>query len=296
MMLDGCRIADHITGRRIDEARPVAAPRDSKALVTALSLVLRPERPIALDGGVIHGALGAALHDVSPEAYAAIYDAPIPPYRMAWLAPQLRVCLFGPATRYAIALAQAVFVMGQRGLGNARVVARIESIHQNHGRNGLRELSRSGQWSGLPEPVPLGDLVMDRYPDANWSLRLDTPLALKRGDRVSRDVPHFAVLLSRSIERCARILALGAEFPFVASDVRRSGQEVPVLASKVQWSEFERYSTRQKRAMPIGGIRGVVHYGPAPAQALAWIDACSWLGLGGKTTFGLGDIRVTSTI
>jgi hypothetical protein len=280
-----------------EHAAPIQAvelrhPSQSQLPVVVLLLELQPLRPLVVDGGIIRGALGLALHDLAPLAYQALYEAPTPPYRMAFLAPRLKLVLIGHATQHATAVLQAAAHMARQGLGHQRVPVHLRAAFQDLGPAGERPLIRDGAWLGLPIPVRLGSMLSPRDPTGPWALHLDTPLFLKQSDRVVRDAPPFSVVLARAIERCSKMFRFGGEFPMLPAEVREAAAHVRLRAHACRWTEFERYSARQKQAMLIGGIRGVLHYGPAPQAALAWVRACTVLGLGGKLSFGLGEIRV----
>ena len=272
--------------------RRISAPSQSRLQVTDLEFTFEMPDRLRLDGGILHGALGAALHTIAPHAYRDLYEATLPPYRMSWRPATLRVILFGPATRHAVIVVQAVQSMAERGLGRMRLGVAVRMAVQNLGPRGRLLLQHDAAWMALPDPVGLGDLCLQPVVSGNWSLVLETPLAFKRRERIDREPPSFSVLLARSIERCTKLLALQGEFPVLSPSTRDDARQVALLDSDCQWHTFERYSARQGQAMPIGGIAGTLRYSPAPVEALAWIAACSWLGVGAKTTFGLGQIRI----
>jgi hypothetical protein len=268
-------------------------PSQSQLPVVVMVLELAPARPLVVHGGILRGALGLALYQMAPQAYQALYESASPPFRMAWLAPRLKLALFGPATQYATALLQAVDVMGRNGLGHHRVPVRVRAAYQYVAPGHERPLIRDGTWLDLPEPVLLGRLIGPRDPVGAWALHLDTPLLLKHDNRIVRDAPSFAIVAARAIERCSKMLHHAHEFPLWPAEARAAAADVPLLAYTCRWTQFERYSARQKQTMTIGGLRGVLHYGPAPPAALAWVRACTVLGLGGKLSFGLGEVRVS---
>jgi len=271
---------------------PVRHPSQSQLPVVVMVLELEPARALVVHGGILRGALGLALNLMAPQAYQTLYENPSRLFRMAWLAPRLKLVLFGPAAQYGTALLQAVDVMGRNGLGHQRVPVRIRAAYQHVAPGHERPLIRGGAWLDLPEPVLLGRLIGPRDPVGAWALHLDTPLLLKHDNRIVREAPSFAIVAARAIERCSKMLGYAHEFPLLPAEARAAAADVPLLAYTCRWTQFERYSARQKQTMSIGGLRGVLHYGPAPSAALAWVRACTVLGLGGKLSFGLGDIRV----
>ena len=59
-----------------------------------------------------------------------------------------------------------------------------------------------------------------------------------------------------------------------------------------EWFDWQRYSNRQERAMPLGGVVGrlVLEGDLRPFWPLLHLG--QWLHVGGKTTFGMGRYRL----
>jgi hypothetical protein len=97
--------------------------------------------------------------------------------------------------------------------------------------------------------------------------------------------------MSRTLARLSllakgRVLESGQK-----QDLLSAAGGVGILHSAVDWRTEQRYSGRQKRAMPFGGLLGEMVYEASAAPFTPWLDAASLIGLGGKTTFGFGQLR-----
>lgn len=106
-----------------------------------------------------------------------------------------------------------------------------------------------------------------------------------------RTAPPFVLLMSRTLARLSllakgRVLESGQK-----QDLLSAAGGVGILHSAVDWRTEQRYSGRQKRAMPFGGLLGEMVYEASAAPFTPWLDAASLIGLGGKTTFGFGQLR-----
>jgi CRISPR/Cas system endoribonuclease Cas6 (RAMP superfamily) len=66
---------------------------------------------------------------------------------------------------------------------------------------------------------------------------------------------------------------------------------VSVVASSLRWVEGERFSARQGRSMPLGGLMGTMSFAGVPATHHPWLRLGAMLGLGHGATFGLGEMR-----
>jgi hypothetical protein len=141
---------------------------------------------------------------------------------------------------------------------------------------------------GLALPAP------DAAP-ARARLELLTPLFVKRGGRSL--APHefsAADLLWALVRRVAEVceLHLGEPTGFDFQALKAAAQQVRFAEPHWQIRSYPRWSNRQRRHTPLAGIVGrAVLDGPlAPFWPLLHLG--QWLHAGGKTSFGLGRIRV----
>jgi hypothetical protein len=131
-------------------------------------------------------------------------------------------------------------------------------------------------------------------PEGRLSIELVTPLRLKsNGEFLRSDLP-FAVLagaLLRRLETLSFFYGPGS----LRLDYRalmEQARQVRIVSSNLRWVEWERYSSRQDRRVPWGGILGRAQYEGdfgvfAPFLALGEI-----LGIGNNCVFGLGRLRI----
>ena len=226
---------------------------------------------------------------------------PVCPSPGRWLgAPdELRFGLrfFGGAARFAPYVVQAVLEMGRRGIGPRRVPFELLSVSSDERlvwETGDEEVRVPTPLSALSRPLPTGRIVRFRF---------ETPLDLgsergaeaaarrgpaERGGRGIQLDPLSLVLAGR------RRLFLLETFYGVASTARDphlDGADFRVLDAHLDRWRIERFSGRQERRIPLGGVLGEVTIeGPWP-HAGRWLQAIERISLGKHTSFGLG--RVT---
>ncbi len=246
---------------------------------------------------MFHGALGAVLLGLDPQAYRCLFEKEVPPWRLVvrehpvWT---LALVLLGDACAFAGSIIVATRKMLHKGLGRQRLAFGLISVEQDVGREERRPLSQGCGLQNLPQPVRLGQLIGRRTTASDVMVRFSTPVFMKSDGSPLRTAPDYATLVRRAVERAGRFMALANEIPELPGGWVEQARAVRLVSARLAWAEFERYSARQRRSMPIGGLLGTLEYSGPAGSTLDWLDACVWLGLGGKNTFGLGGIEISA--
>jgi hypothetical protein len=123
----------------------------------------------------------------------------------------------------------------------------------------------------------------------NVSLCFLTPLRVKYRQRFAKELP-FHVLTRAMLRRISVLMsAYGDGEP--ALDYRglvEKAQLVTTAESELKWYDWERYSFRQRKKMPMGGLAGRISYENVPSEFLPVLDFCQKVHIGKNTSFGLG--------
>ena len=264
-------------------------------------------------GAIWHGVFGKALKAIDEGAYAVLFDtdARSAPWRL--IAPpdadtHMRagttlsgeIILFNEAITYAPACAEAIFRMGEHGLGEKRSHATLESLT---GHIDDQEVSLAKLFA-LNEPNQCGIQANSLFTASGGvvanqlTLRFLTPLSLKVGGEPHRESPSALMLVLRLLSRLNGLLPEhdGQMLsPQQLQHLLAVAKAINIVRADVEWFAWERYSARQKSTMPFGGLLGQVQYQGAPSaieRILPWLRVAEWVGLGSKTTFGQGQILV----
>jgi hypothetical protein len=271
-----------------------------------------------LKGSLWHGVFGACLHDLQPQAYAALFGlddsrrpwALVPPLDTETWVPagavvQAAITLIGrEAVLHAAACVAALQEMGHRGLGSTRARAQWLEVALQSADGALLPWPDVSQ--RLDAPLPPGGLPSaaqvwqaaaaqaHAQPTQGLGLRLLTPLRLKEGGEIQREAPSLGLLQRRLLGRWV-LLNPQREGGLFAPGERDAwlalAEQAPLLEHHLQGVSWQRRSARQQRHMPLEGLCGRLRYGP-PAQALRpWWALAEWLQLGSKTSFGLGVVQ-----
>lgn len=193
----------------------------------------------------------------------------------------LDLTLIGPANRFLRDIWSAVERIARRGLSGPSLT--------------LRAISWQGPGDSPPEPE--GELS-PWQPSGRWAERIGitavTPLRMLEGGRLVRSVPF--PLLFRTLFR--RVQALQV---FWGEETMQPGLRETLydLADRVQLTgerwvlhEEARYSTRQRRMVPLTGILGEAWYEGEMMPLLPYLELGTWVHVGKGSAVGLGAYRL----
>jgi hypothetical protein len=260
-------------------------------------------------GSEFHGGMGMMLARHAPAVYRELFSESehSRPRPYALRAPVLtrvskegeamvlELMLVGAAGAHIYACFDALARLGETGVGKARGGFRIAEVHAIKPLGTELVFSRTnghvafwGSATSVAEILSASEIG----PASACSVEFVTPLRLKREGVLLRSVPALDVLLLRIMSRAAQL----AEVPLPA--MRHSLLEIAssarIACHDIRWQEWSRYSARQGKSMPFGGLVGSVRYEGENLQPLIpWLRLAEWLHVGNKTTFGLGACRVT---
>lgn len=211
---------------------------------------------------------------------------------------ELGLTVFGTATAFLPYFLFALERMGQRGLGRDRVRCRIEKVEAIHGEQ---------RWllyvpdDPCPKPahgfvermsVPLS--VGEEVPRSCVTLRFLTPTRIRYRGELAKDLP-FHVLVRQLLRRVALLSYFHCGGPDAGVPFREliaSAQQVRTVESGLTWFDWERYSSRQRARMALGGWIGDVTYEGPLAPFLPLLRAGEICHVGKGTSFGLGRYRM----
>jgi hypothetical protein len=202
------------------------------------------------------------------------------------------IILFGKANEFLPHILYAVQETGREGLGKkSQANGRFRVDHVRNGNEFIYEEGR------LKTNTQLLDLAVGPYPADEIKeimLSCKTPLRLKSGNHLQDGLP-FHLLIRAALRRISSLEATyGDGEPLLDyKGLAARAADVHTVQTDCCWIDIERYSSRQKTAMLIGGIKGSLTYqGGNLAEFLPLLRYCEVTHLGKQTTFGLGRIQV----
>jgi len=198
--------------------------------------------------------------------------------------------LFGEFNDYLPYFVYAFETMGEEGLGRHR--------RQGLGRYRLEGVTGDGQAlydaerrQLAPQRPTVLNVSAGVAGHGTLHLRLLTPLRLKFDNQLQARLPFH--LLIRAVLR--RVSSLFAAFADGEPQLDYRGlvaraQAVEVVASKLNWCDWQRYSNRQEQTMLMGGMNGEITYRGNIGEYLPLLELARELHLGKQSSFGLGQI------
>jgi len=189
---------------------------------------------------------------------------------------------------------QALREAGERGVGRESVPMRLRDIEQE-------TQPGSGFWESIWQEQEGVHPFEPRIPNAGpcpkiLRLRLETPVRLRLRQQLVRpeslQPEQFLAAIERRVAVLTKLHAGRVARPEERSAARWA-ERTRELDRRLHWQDWERYSNRQKRKVPMGGIVGewVWEVGENwDGWALLWLS--QWLHVGKGTSMGLGRFRV----
>ncbi|QTA92086.1 CRISPR system precrRNA processing endoribonuclease RAMP protein Cas6 [Desulfonema magnum] len=197
--------------------------------------------------------------------------------------------LVGKISEYLPYFVYAFMQMGQRGLGRGRfMLERIDNLKADGSLMPVY-LSDDQILRNESEPITCRDLLEIFPPREQCRFRFLTRLELKE----KRKYPEvrFGVLFRSLLRRITTLAHLHCGISCTDIDFKilsHAADDVRTLSSDLRWEHAVRYSNRQKRCMPFGGLVGNVTFEGDLTLFWPFILLGEWMHMGKKTSFGLG--------
>ncbi|MDQ7007137.1 MAG: CRISPR system precrRNA processing endoribonuclease RAMP protein Cas6 [Acidobacteriota bacterium] len=197
-----------------------------------------------------------------------------------WAAGRMVVELFGQAVDHGRVIKDAFEEMGERGLGRERVRCAFRADEGWQTVEGCDEgirrilggLSRAG---GL-------------------RVRSESPLRVKAGGRWAQAVgPRLMI-----VNAARRFSALACESPEVGSlpapcrELLERAASIPLRQVRWVWTDRHRYSSRQRRRVPMGGVEGGFELDIPDVDLLFFFALAESVGIGKGIPFGFGRVKL----
>ncbi len=156
-------------------------------------------------------------------------------------------------------------------------------------RNNLELITTEGL---LTRSAPLRQVAASDRAKGKVHMRIEllTPTRLKSGGEFLRTELPFSVLLSALLRRLESLsfFYCGGSLQLDYKALIARAEEVAVVENSLRWVSWERYSRRQERKIPWGGIMGCVEYRGDFTPFLPFLALGELVGVGNNCAFGLG--------
>ncbi|MCS6886386.1 MAG: CRISPR system precrRNA processing endoribonuclease RAMP protein Cas6 [Acidobacteriota bacterium] len=207
-----------------------------------------------------------------------------------------RLLLMGKAVYSLPFVIYTIQKMARQGLGVHRGKFELAHVVDREGREIFS--AETGTLSSNLKPVPLSELVEKRLENLHLAedslkVRFISPVRIRSNGDLQTHI-DFQLLMRNILRRLSQLMILhgqeALELDF--KDLLEQASKVATLSSSLRWIDLERYSSRQKTKLKIGGLVGTVRYRGNLAKFLPLLAAGEILNIGASTSFGLGEFRI----
>ena len=212
---------------------------------------------------------------------------------------RLEITLFGTASRFVPALARAILRAQESGLGAGRVPFNIIRWAEILPGGETNPLLFDLEYLNICGPFPLYRWVesMSFSTKQREEITFVTPMRLRqKGKYLSRmDWPFFFLTLVRRLEML-NIIFNGQKLigPDLWLELKKAFSQAHVVKDELYWKDLKRYSSRQNRKVPLGGLVGKVVVENTSSWWWRWWQMATLVHVGKGTNMGLGKVTFCS--
>ncbi|MEJ5359437.1 MAG: CRISPR system precrRNA processing endoribonuclease RAMP protein Cas6 [Desulfobacterales bacterium] len=202
--------------------------------------------------------------------------------------------LFGEVNRMLPYFIHAFEEMGRIGIGRRGAGGKVGNYRLLGVTSGGRQLYETSN-GRLQAEEATEDITLAPVHHGNAAnsvrLNLETPLRFKREGRLS-DGLTFDILVRLMLRRASSLLEAfdrhEPELDYRGLIARAS--TVSLGPCNVRWTDWERYSNRQRQRMQLGGLTGAISYHGHLDEFRPLLEFAKKTHIGKQTSFGLGKI------
>ncbi len=206
---------------------------------------------------------------------------------------EFNLVLIGRALEYLAYFTYAFIRLGKQGLGRGRGKFDLEEISIAAG-NGATPIYRQSEKTLRQPLVPdsaetLVQRVRQLSGSTRLSLRFITPTRIKFAEKLV-EKPDFHHLIRSLLRRISSLsyFHCGTRLELDFRDLIERAQTIRRDDYRLRWVDRERYSTRQKQHMTLGGFVGEVSFEGDFTEFLPFLALGELVHTGKGATFGLG--------
>lgn len=207
--------------------------------------------------------------------------------------------LFGKGIEYLPYFIYVLDAMGRQGFGRGQKAAELRQVFtvDRHG-DWEQSIYKANERTVKNElTIITGEAVLKEQ-IVNYEqckVYFISPARLKyEGEFVSK--PEFHIVLRSAVRRITSLLYFHHDepkFDFGFNGLfQRAEKDITCVMSDVKWTSWERYSSRQKQRLKMGGIVGNVVFKGDIEEYLPWLQLAEWCNIGKNPVFGLGRVKI----
>ncbi len=206
---------------------------------------------------------------------------------------EFNLALIGNAVDYLPYFVITFIELGKKGLGRNKsryILKDVQSLDMAGKAISIFN-SASGALAG-DFTVLTGDMFESTdkgSADDQISLEFLTQCRIKFNEKFTCNI-EFHILIRNMLRRLSTLSLFhcGNELEYDYKELIEKANSVKTIKNSLQWRDWERYSTRQKQKMALGGAIGSITYQGDLAPFLTLLKLGEYIHVGKGTSFGLG--------
>ncbi len=203
---------------------------------------------------------------------------------------QIEILALGPLRDQTETLIESVTEVGRLGIGKKRgkfVVASVQVVDADRSQLAAAQHGEGLQLSHLEDRAPLSK--EPKHNLGSVGVRFTSPTRIVRHGAICSHLT-FQTLLRAILRRYHELcLAYGnTKLSWPTKEILGEADKVAMVTSRLRFIERERWSSRQKRTMPISGVQGLVVYSGPIAPFIGLLRVGEILHVGKGTILGQG--------
>lgn len=210
--------------------------------------------------------------------------------------------LFGQAVELLPYLILSWEELASQGLGSERIPLKVLRVsRQALPSQTLIEIYTPGKdLSGTPQNWSVPISALRNSPEETQrpviTLHWQSPVRLSGAHPDQSPELPFHTLISSLLRRLSMLAYFHGDIQVELDfqSLTLAARQVQTLESQLYWQDLQRYSSRQKQAMNLGGLSGSVSYEASARDYLPLLQLGQWLHVGKNTSFGLGQYHLLS--
>ncbi len=220
---------------------------------------------------------------------------------------KFEVILFGDVRRNLPFFIHSFIKLGAKGLGRDGNTFRVKSVSviepeetraiYHAGENNISDPGYSWRWTYNGKGLePESELLMNDITGIDkLKMELISPLRIKKRGKTARSREiEFDLIFKTLVRRLRAISSLycNPEADYEFDEYLQQAEMVRIDQNKLRWTEQSRFSTRQKKKIDIGGLRGEITFRGNMDPFIGFLKAGEDLHIGNNTSFGLGKYKI----
>lgn len=205
------------------------------------------------------------------------------------------ITLIGKTIDYLPYFVYTIKELGKMGIGRGRGKYQLAEVY-NIDALGKPILIYNGQDEILLsdcKKMGLDDFTFPKQDSDHLTLEFITPARIKFGQTYVSEL-EFQIFFRNLLRRIYLLYYFhcGHEPDVDLKEMAKKAKEIKTEESSLTWHDWERYSTRQKTRMKLGGLKGKVTFKGDFKEFLPFIVLGESINVGKGTSFGLGKYRI----